>query len=104
MESPFGSVIAAGWPVEAAVSKVTMAPATTEPELSLTMPWIAAGAFLWAPYRLGAANPGKNISQKAAAMDGNITRKIDCSNAAAVGVNPTAIGGIFICSPGYVWE
>ena len=49
MESPFGSVIAAGWPVEAAVSKVTMAPATTEPELSLTMPWIVAGAFLWAP-------------------------------------------------------
>ena len=98
------AVIAVRWPVEAAVSKVTMAPATAEPELSLTVPWIAPGAFPWAAADWAQANPGRNIIQRAAATHGIITREIDCSTAAAVRVNPTAIRGIFICSQEYAWK
>src|SRR5579863_1151 len=90
--------MAVRWPVEAAVSKLTMAPATAEPEPSFTVPWTALGVLSWAPTDWADANPGINIIQNAGTRHGSIGQNVHGRTSFAVRLNQTAIRDVGICS------
>src|ERR1022692_2180912 len=97
-KSPAWSVIAVRWPVEAEVSKVTIAPVTAEPEPSFTVPWMVLGALPWPPADWADANPGINIIQRVGARHGIVGQNVHRRTSAAVRLNQTAIRDIVICS------
>ena len=77
---------------------MTMAPATAEPELSFTAPWMAPGVLRCASADWADANPGINIIQSASARHGSIGRNAHGRTSFAVRLNQTAIRNVVICS------
>ena len=92
------------WPGKVVASRVTMAPATADPESSVTVPCVVTlpGVTLDGLARAlpdwGDANPGMKTSQSAGTRAGRIGRKLERRTAAAVRVNQTTNLDVAKCS------
>src|SRR6185437_1889793 len=92
--------MAVRWPVEAEVSKVTMASATVEPELSFTAPSMepAPAPLNWSSADCADIDHGRNIIQRATARRASIGRNAYSRNSFAVRAGHATIRKVVIFS------